>query len=85
MVGVKSVMNIFINLKIHFKKHLKVRHAIATSSCTGAIHMGLSALGVTYDDEVIIADINWNSVGCPLSHIWAQSLYLLMFCLTLGV
>ena len=27
-----------------FKSHLGVRHAIATSSCTGALHMGLAAL-----------------------------------------
>ena len=29
-----------------FKEHLGVKYAIATSSCTGAIHMGLSALGI---------------------------------------
>ena len=29
-----------------FKAHLGVKHAIATSSCTGALHMGLAALGV---------------------------------------
>ena len=42
-----------------FKKHLGVKHAIATSSCTGAIHIGLSALGIGPGDEVIVADINW--------------------------
>ena len=29
-----------------FKKHLNVRYAIATSSCTGALHMGMAALGI---------------------------------------
>ena len=29
-----------------FESHLGVRHAIATSSCTGALHMGLAALGI---------------------------------------
>ena len=29
-----------------FLKHLNVKYAIATSSCTGAMHMGLSALGI---------------------------------------
>ena len=28
-----------------FKKHLGVTYAIATSSCTGALHMGMAALG----------------------------------------
>ena len=28
-----------------FADHVGVRHAIATSSCTGALHMGMAALG----------------------------------------
>ena len=28
-----------------FKAHLGVKYAIATSSCTGALHMGMHALG----------------------------------------
>lgn len=58
-----------------FKKHLKVRHTIATSSCTGAIHMGLSALGVTYDDEVIIADINWIASAAPITYLGAKPIF----------
>ena len=33
-----------------FKRHLGVKYAIATSSCTGALHMGLAALGVGSGD-----------------------------------
>jgi len=29
-----------------FAEHLGAKHAIATSSCTGALHMGLCALGI---------------------------------------
>ena len=31
-------------------------HALATSSCTTALHLALLALGVRPDDEVVVAD-----------------------------
>ncbi len=38
---------------------------IATSSCTGAMHMGLAALGIGgAGDEVILADTNWIATRC---------------------
>jgi perosamine synthetase len=52
-----------------FKAHLGVEHAIATSSCTGAMHMGLSALGVGPGDEVIIGDINWIASAAPITYL----------------
>ena len=38
-----------------FKAHLGVKHAIATSSCTG--------------DEVIMADTNWVATAAPIVHL----------------
>ena len=58
-----------------FKKHLDVKCAMATSSCTGAIHMGLSALGVTYGDEVILADINWIASAAPITYLGAKPVF----------
>lgn len=54
-----------------FARHLGVRHAIATSSCTGALHMGLAALGVGPGDEVICADINWIASAAPVTYLGA--------------
>lgn len=54
-----------------FSSHLGVRHAIATSSCTGAMHMGLAGLGVGPGDEVILADINWIASAAPATYLGA--------------
>lgn len=59
-----------------FKEHLGVNHAIATSSCTGALHMGLSAIGVGYDDEVILADINWIASAAPITYLGAKPIFI---------
>lgn len=55
-----------------FKNHLGVDYAIATSSCTGAIHLGLAALGVGLGDEVILADINWIASAAPITYLGAK-------------
>jgi perosamine synthetase len=54
-----------------FREHLGVRHAIATSSCTGAIHLGLAALGLKIGDEVILGDINWIASAAPVTYLGA--------------
>lgn len=54
-----------------FREHLGTRHAIATSSCTGAMHMGLAGLGVGPGDEVILADINWIASAAPATYLGA--------------
>jgi perosamine synthetase len=58
-----------------FKVHLGVKHAIATSSCTGALHMGLAALGVGPGDEVILADTNWIASAAPIVHLGAKPVF----------
>lgn len=58
-----------------FKEHLGVNYAIATSSCTGALHMGLSALGVGPGDEVILADSNWIAIAAPIVHLGAKPIF----------
>jgi perosamine synthetase len=55
-----------------FAQHLGVRHAIATSSCTGALHMGFAALGIGPGDEVIMGDINWIASVAPIVRLGAS-------------
>src|SRR5690242_3545287 len=55
-----------------FKQHLGASFAIATSSCTGALHLGMAALGIGPGDEVIMADTNWIASAAPIVHLGAK-------------
>lgn len=50
-------------------------YAIATSSCTGALHLGLAALGIGPSDEVILADTNWIATVAPIVHLGATPVF----------
>jgi perosamine synthetase len=58
-----------------FKAYLGVKFAIATSSCTGALHMGMAALGIGAGDEVIMADTNWIATAAPIVHLGAKPVF----------
>jgi perosamine synthetase len=58
-----------------FKEHLGVHYAIATSSCTGALHMGMAALGIGPGDEVIMADTNWIATASPIVNLGAKPVF----------
>jgi len=58
-----------------FKQHLEVKYAVATSSCTGALHMGMAALGLEPGDEVIMADTNWIASAAPVVHLGAKPVF----------
>ena len=58
-----------------FKAHLGVSYAIATSSCTGALHMGMAALGIGPGDEVILADTNWIATASPIVYLGAKPIF----------
>lgn len=58
-----------------FKAHLGVKYAIATSSCTGALHMGLAALGIGPGDEVIMADTGWIATAAAIVHLGAKPVF----------
>ena len=58
-----------------FREHIGVKYAISTSSCTGALHMGLAGLGVGPGDEVILADTNWVATVAPIVHLGATPVF----------
>ena len=58
-----------------FATYVGCKYAIATSSCTGALEMGMAALGIGGSDEVILADTNWIATVAPVMHLGASPIF----------
>jgi perosamine synthetase len=55
-----------------YKDYLGVKHAIATSSCTGALHIALKTIGIEAGDEVIVPDATWIASVAPITYLCAK-------------
>ncbi len=64
-----------VRFEKRLQEHLGVKYAIATSSCTGALHIGMAALGIGPGDEVIMADTNWIASAAPIVHLGAKPVF----------
>lgn len=58
-----------------FKDYLGSRFSLSTSSCTGAIHIALAALGIKSGDEVIVPDITWAASIVPITYLSATPVF----------
>ncbi|MEB0006014.1 DegT/DnrJ/EryC1/StrS family aminotransferase [Pseudomonas sp. RTB3] len=58
-----------------FAEHMGVPYAIATSSCTGALHMGMAALEIGSGDEVILGNTNWIASAAPITYLGATPVF----------
>jgi perosamine synthetase len=48
-----------------FAEYIGAKHAISTSSCTGALHLSLAGLGIKKGDEVLVPDSRCHLCGSP--------------------
>lgn len=58
-----------------FADYIGVKHALTTSSCTGALHLALVALGVGKGDEVIVPDISWVATASAVRYVDATPVF----------
>ncbi|MCS6821115.1 MAG: DegT/DnrJ/EryC1/StrS family aminotransferase, partial [Microscillaceae bacterium] len=58
-----------------FASYQQTKYAHATSSCTGAIHLALMAMGVKAGDEVIVPEITWIATAEPILYIGAKPIF----------
>jgi len=64
-----------IKLEKTFAEYIGVKYAVATSSCTGAIHMALLAMGIGEGDEVIIPEATWISCAAAVIYTGAKPVF----------
>jgi perosamine synthetase len=58
-----------------FARYLGAKHAIATSSCTGALHIAMRALGIGDGDEVILPEITWIASAAAVTYERAKPVF----------
>ncbi len=58
-----------------FADYVGVKHAIATSSCTGALQISLMALGIGAGDEVIVPDLTWVATANAVRYVGATPVF----------
>ena len=65
-------LNTFQN---EFATLVGTKFALATSSCTGALHLALLALGIGPGDEVIVPDITWVATASAVMYVGAKPIF----------
>ncbi len=58
-----------------FGEAVAAPHVVAVSSCTAALHLCLTHLGVGPGDEVITSPLNWASSGNTILHLGARPVF----------
>ena len=58
-----------------FAAYTGARHAVATSSCTTALHISVAAMGLRPQDEVIVPGFTWVSTANVVEYMGAKPVF----------
>jgi len=58
-----------------FAKYHNRKFALMTPNCTSAIHLYLTAIGVSANDEVIVPDVTWVASAAPIVYLGAHPVF----------
>jgi perosamine synthetase len=58
-----------------FAEYIGVKHAISTSSCTGAMHIALLTMGIGPGDEVIVPELTWVATASVVRYVGAKPVF----------
>jgi dTDP-4-amino-4,6-dideoxygalactose transaminase len=62
-------------LERRFAEYLEVKHALAVTSGTAAMHLALAALGIGPGDEVVTTPITWPATANVIVHVGATPVF----------
>lgn len=62
-------------LEKYFADYIGVKYAKVTSSCTGALHLALLALGIKKGDEVIVPETTWIATAAAVTYVGATPVF----------
>ena len=66
----------FLNkFQSEFAEYVGAKHALATSSCTGALHLSLLALGIGPGDEVLVPEVTWVATASAVRYTGATPIF----------
>ncbi|MGZ4480901.1 MAG: DegT/DnrJ/EryC1/StrS family aminotransferase [Gaiellales bacterium] len=63
------------DLEERFAAYLGARHAVATASCTSALHLALLTAGVGPGDEVVTSSFTWPATANAIIHTGATPVF----------
>ena len=58
-----------------FAEYVGAEHAIATSSCTGALHLAMLAIGLGPGDEAIVPEQTWVATAKAVTYVGARPVF----------
>jgi len=64
-----------VKFENEFAQYIGVKHAMTTSSCTGALHLALTALGLKSNDEVIVPEVTWVATSATVTYTGAIPIF----------
>ena len=59
-----------------FEEKIGAKHAVALSSGTAAIHLGLKLLGIVPGDEVIVSSLTFSASANPIAYLGAKPVFI---------
>jgi perosamine synthetase len=64
-----------VKFQAEFAEYVGAKYALATSSCTGALHLSLLALGIGPGDEVIVPEVTWVATASAVRYTGATPIF----------